>query len=164
MKVTNRSDGNVVYLLPEFNKRRLFAVGETKDIQEKELESLFQAAGGAELIKDYLLVEDEAWINKHWADAPVEYFWKEEEIRNCLLNDSQELFEETIDFAPSGVLDIMKRLSWQLPLSDLNKIHTMLEHPRLGFDVLAAIDIMKKPDGEGYNKPAKKERLRRREA
>lgn len=160
MKVTNRSDGNVVYSLPEFNKRRLFSVGETKEISDKELESLFQAAGGMELIKDYLLVDDKEWVKQHWADVPIEYFWGEEEITNCLLHDSLDLFSETIDYAPDGVLDIMKRISWQLPLSDLNKVNVMREHPRLGFDVQAAVEIMKLPDDKTARAAKKERRLR----
>lgn len=163
MKVTNRSDGNIVYSLPELNIRRLFSVGETKEIPNKELEALFQAAGGMELIKDYLLLEDKNWVKSHWQDVPVEYFWKDEEISNCLLHDSQELFQETLDYAPTGVLDIMKKLSWQLPISDLNKIHAILEHPRLMFDVQAAISIMKSPDANDTKAPIKKERRRREE-
>lgn len=161
MKVTNRSDGNAVYALPEFNKRRLFSVGETKDLPEKELESLFQMAGGLEIIRDYLLIEDKDWVKQHMPDVPIEYFWKEDEITQCLLNDSYELFTESLDYAPAGVLDIIKRLSWQLPLTDLNKIQAMLVHPRLGFDVLAAIQIMKSPEAQPLQD--KKERRRREE-
>lgn len=133
MRVINRSGGAVVYSLPELNNtRRVFNLSEVKDIDEKELEALYQLPGGVELIKDSLFVDDKDWVKRHW-DAPIEYFWDTEDIKNCLLNDPLDLFEETLDYAPAGVLDIMKALAWQIPLADLNKMNLMMT--KLGFDV-----------------------------
>lgn len=145
IKVTNRSDGTVTYHLPELNNtRRVFNIGESKDITEKELNALFQMNGGAELIRHFLMVEDREWVKKTF-DAPIEYFWSKEEIKRCLLEEDKELFSETLDYAPQGVIDIIKLLAWQLPISDLNKIQVIRD--KLGFDVLGAIEIMKKPEG-----------------
>ena len=159
MKVINRSDGNVVYSLPEFNIRRVFTPGESKDVPEQELNALFQSDGGAELIKHELLVQDEDWVKKTMPNAPIEYFWGLEEVKHCLLNESLDLFEETFDYAPQGVIDLIKRMAWQLPITDLNKMKVIQE--KTGFDVLQAIEIMKKPATAQCTQPH--ERLRKRE-
>jgi len=144
MEVINRSDGVVAYVLPELNIRRVFNINEVKDIDEKELNALVQMDGGAILLKRDLLVNDKEWVKCQWPDVPIEYFWKEEDIKKCLLEDPLDLFQETLDYAPDGVLEIMKRLSWQLPLTDLNKIAAL--EKKLKFNVLAAIEIMKTRD------------------
>lgn len=41
MKVYNRSDSNVTYSLPELNTRRVFALGESKELEPKEMEALW---------------------------------------------------------------------------------------------------------------------------
>lgn len=161
IKVLNRSDGTVTYHLPELNNtRRVFNLGESKDISEKELNALFQMNGGAELIRHFLMVEDREWVKKTF-DAPIEYFWGYDEVKKCLLEDDVELFSETLDYAPQGVIDIIKLLSWQLPVKDLNKIHIIME--KLGFDVLGAIEVMKKPSDKP-TKETKQGRRRREEA
>jgi hypothetical protein len=158
IKVTNRSDGNVGYELPEMNIRRVFVPNETKEISEKELNALYQTDGGATLIKEYLFVQNEAWVEKTWA-APIEYSWTPEDIHRCLLEDSLELFSETLDFAPAGIIDLIKKMSWQIPLADLNKISVM--RTKLGFDAQAAAQIM----SSMVRPPAPPtERKRRREA
>lgn len=158
MKVYNRSDSNVTYSLPELQTRRVFALGESKDLDAKELEALWQKDGGMILIKNFLLVDDKEWVAAHW-DAPIEYFWKTEDVKKCVLEDSVALFQETLEYAPEGVIDLIKMFAWQLPLGDLNKIEALRQ--ATGFDTLAAIDVMssKKPRAEA----PKKERLRKRE-
>jgi hypothetical protein len=160
IKVTNRSVGTVVYAIPELNIRRVFNVNESKDIPLKELNACYNMHGGAELIKHDLMVEDRDWV-KNTFDAPVEYFWGYEEIQKCLLEDDTELFSETLDYAPSGVIDIIKLMAWKLPIKDLNKIQVLRD--KLGFDVLAAVQIMA-PPGEAAPAAPKAGRRRREEA
>lgn len=158
-KVTNRSDGTAGYELPELNVRRVFSLNESKDIPEKELKALSQTDGGAELIKHYLMVEDKDWVKENLPNAPIEYFWGINEIKKCMLEDDAELFAETLEYAPRGIVDLIKFLSWKMPLTDLNKVNIIQE--KLGFNVQAAIAIM---SNTSQAKPtAAKERKRRRE-
>lgn len=159
MKVYNRSDSNITYTLPELNTRRVFALGECKELDAKELEALWQMDGGTTIIKDYLMVDDEAWVAEHWEDAPIEYFWKSEDVRKCLVEDDLSLFQETLEYAPAGVIDLIKMLAWQIPITDLNKVEAIRQ--ATGFDVLAAIDVMSA--AKPRSGPQKKERLRKRE-
>ena len=156
VKVYNRSDGNVVYTLPELNIRRVFNPGETKEIEYSELEALFQTDGGHDLIVGYLLVDDKEWVDKHW-DAPIEYFWYPEQVKACVMEDPIDLFEETLDYAPDGVIDLIKMYSWKVPLTDLNKIKLIKD--KLGFDVLAAVEFMKStPAAERRPDPTQRRR------
>lgn len=157
IKVTNRSDGNVTYTLEELRVRRVFNINETKEIDEAEIEALYQTDGGQRLIKDYLLVQDKEWVHKHW-DAPIEYFWGQPEVKKCLLEDDLELFKETLDYAPAGVIDLIKTLAWRLPITDLNKIGAIRE--KTGFDVLLAIESMKNPDANTTAAPQPTRRRR----
>ena len=52
--VKNRSDGMVVYALPELNVRREFMAGESKKITYGELEKLSYLPGGRNLMTNYL--------------------------------------------------------------------------------------------------------------
>ncbi len=158
MKIVNRSDSTVVYSLEELKVRRLFAPNEEKDVPKGEITSLWQTDGGKELIKHELLVDNAAWIEENYPAAPIEYFWREDKVKECLINDSLELFRETLDFAPAGVLEIIKRISWQLPLTDLNKIEAIRE--KLGFDVLMSIGLMRE---KAPQKEKPTQRLRKRE-
>lgn len=159
MKVYNRSDSNVTYNLPELSTRRVFSLGECKDLDAKEMEALWQMDGGTVIIKDYLCVDDQEWVDAHWPDAPLEYFWKDEDVKKCLLEDSLALFQETLEYAPQGVIDLIKMYAWKLPISDLNKIEAI--RLATGFDTLAAIDVMSA--AKARPEPQKKERLRKRE-
>ncbi len=140
MKIINRSDGKVSYQLPEMNNiKRIFEPWEEKEISGEELMALFSLDGGIDLVKQYLLVDDKQWVQEHF-DAPIEYFWKKEEIRKCVFEDDLDLFEETFDYAPDGVIDLIKAIAWKEQLSDLNKIKIIEE--KTGFDVMASIQIM----------------------
>ena len=160
MKVINRSDGTVVYSLPEYHVRRVFNLGESKDIPEEEINALWQDDGGNSLIRNELIVQDEEWVNKNMPNAPIEYFWTVEDVDKCIKEDSLELFEETLEYAPTGVIDLIKSRAWQLPMTDLNKVDAL--EKKTGFNALKAIEVMKKPEGVTVTaKP--KERLRKRE-
>lgn len=139
MKVTNRATHFVGYSLPELKIIRDFSPNETKTISVNEMNALWQSPGGARLIESYLLIDDKDWVNKHF-DPEIEYFWTEEDVKNCLLNDDIDLFRETLEYAPEGVLSIIKDMAWRMPLSDLNKCQAIKEI--LGFDVLKAAEIM----------------------
>lgn len=160
IQVTNRSVGTVGYALPEIRIERVFNPGETKACTVKELDTLWGKHGGAQLIMNELMVQDKEWCEKHW-DVPIEYFWGADEVKKCLLEDSVELFAESLDFAPSGVLELIKHYAWKLPLADLNKIHIIAE--KTGFDVQAAIKIMAAQAPKPAAKTKERKRLRTEE-
>lgn len=159
IKVTNRSDEIVTYTLPEMNIRRVFTPGSYKDLEPAELAALAQTDGGLVLLRDSLLVEDEEWVIKNLGEPPIEYFWTEEDVKRCVFQDPVDLFSETLDYAPEGIKEMIKRISWEAPLSDMNKINLIRE--KLGFDVQAAINIMEKGPAKEVRRGT--DRLRKRD-
>ena len=141
LQVQNRSNDQVVYSIPELRIRRVFTPGEIKPkIDEEELIALSQMDGGLVLLVDNLKIDDKEWVMEHFPDTPIEYFWGADDVKNCVLNDSVELFSETLDYAPKGVVDMIKDLAWRLPMTDMNKIQVLKD--KTGFDTIAAIQVM----------------------
>jgi hypothetical protein len=135
--VKNRSAGMVVYRLPEYNIRREFAPGETKVITYDELEKLSFQQGGRDMMANYLQIQSaEATKDLNISTEP-EYNMSEEDVVKLLLEGSLDSFLDALDFAPTGVIDLIKQLSVSLPLNDIQKRRALKE--KTGFDVNAAL-------------------------
>lgn len=119
--VVNRSNGTVSYRLPEINVYRLFQKNEKKHISEEELRSLNASAGGLTLIREYLFVDDEALRNELLGVVEPEYFYTKDEVTELLNNGSLDQLEDALNFAPDGVLDLIKDLACDLPCNDVAK-------------------------------------------
>ena len=144
--VRNRSAGMVVYSIPEKNIRREFASGETKKISYEELELLTYQAGGRVLMENFLQIQsDEATANLNIHTEP-EYKMTDEEIKELLLTGSMDAFLDCLDFAPVGVIDLIKQLAVSLPLNDMEKREAIKN--KFGFDVTKAIENSKVDEEE----------------
>lgn len=135
--VKNRSSSVVVYKIPETNLRREFAPGETKRIPFGELEKLTFQSGGRELLENFLQIMEEEVTTDLNVKREPEYNMSEAEIRRLLLTDSLDAFLDALDFAPIGVIDLIKTMAVSLPLTDLNKRRALKD--KTGFDVDAAL-------------------------
>lgn len=135
--VKNRSGSHVVYSIPEIGVRRSFAPGEVKKISYEELEKLTYQAGGMEIISRFLQVQDETVLNNFNMKVEPEYHMNERQIANIIVNGSQDEFLDLLDFAPDGVIDLVKRMAISLPMTDYNKIKALKE--KTGLDVEAAL-------------------------
>lgn len=159
--VKNRSASTVVYRIPESNLRREFAPGETKQIPFGELEKLTYQQGGREMLEQFLQIVDEAATSDLNVHREVEYDMSEAQVRDLLLGGSLEAFLDALDFAPIGVIDLIKSMSVTLPLTDLNKRKALKD--KTGFDVdkaLVHIEEEKAEQGEGGIAPVKERRVR----
>ena len=136
--VKNRSAGMVVYRVPEMNVRRTFMPGEVKRIGHAELEALSFRPGGRELMQEYLQIKDAGLLKEMNIHAEPEYYMDKEHVEDLLLNGTLDQFLDALDFAPAGVIDMIKDLSVTLPLGDYNKRQAMLE--KLHFNVDRAIE------------------------
>lgn len=156
--VKNRSSSVVVYRIPESNLRREFAPGETKKIPFGELEKLTYQQGGREMLEQFLQIVDEAVTSDLNVHREVEYNMSESQVRDLLVSGSLDAFLDALDFAPIGVIDLIKTISVQLPLTDLNKRKALKD--KTGFDVDKALIHMeeeRQEEGE-YAKPLSPER------
>lgn len=142
VKVKNRSNGTSAYTLSQYkdrtNLRRSFAPGETLEIDLDELEALTYVPGGRTLLTDYLqILDNDEAIKKLQLKVEPEYSMSKEDIIDLLKNGSMDAFLDCLDFAPSGVIDLIKELSVELPLNDSAKREAIEE--KLGFNVDLAI-------------------------
>ena len=156
--VKNRSSSVVVYRIPESNLRREFAPGETKQIPFSELEKLTYQQGGRTMLEQFLQIIDEAATSDLNVHREVEYDMSENQVRDLLLTGSLDAFLDALDFAPLGVIDLIKTLAVQLPLTDLNKRKALKE--KTGFDVDKALTHIEEEKAEEaeHIQPVKTER------
>ena len=135
--VTNRSASVVVYSIPEDNIKREFQPGETKKIRHTELEKLSYQTGGALLINNYLLIRSDEAIKDLGVPTEPEYFMTEKEVIDLIRTGSMDAWLDCLDFAPHGVIEMIKKLSVTVPLNDYEKRRSLKD--KTGFDVDAAI-------------------------
>lgn len=135
--VKNRSTSVAIYKIPEDNIRREFAPGETKRIAFGELEKLTYQPGGTELLTNFLQILDQEPTTTLNIHREPEYDLSEEQIKDLILNGSIDEFLDALDFAPIGVIDLIKSYSVSLPVADLAKRQAL--KAKLGFDVDSAI-------------------------
>ena len=136
--VKNRSSSVVVYKIPETNLRREFAPGETKRVPFGELEKLTYQPGGRELIANFLQIMENEVTDDLNVHREPEYNMSEEQVRDLILNGSIDAFLDALDFAPLGVIDLIKTMSVQLPITDMAKREAL--KAKTGFDVDKAIE------------------------
>jgi hypothetical protein len=135
--VKNRSAGVVVYNIPELGVRRTFAAGETKRVPYRELVALSYQSGGTVLLRQFLQVTDTKAISELAINPEPEYYMNENQIIELIKTGSLDAFLDCLDFAPVGVIDLIKTFSVTIPLSDYEKRKALKE--KTGFDVDAAL-------------------------
>jgi hypothetical protein len=135
--VKNRSSSVVVYRIPESNLRREFAPGETKRVPFGELEKLTYQEGGRELLENFLQILEEEVTSNLNVNREIEYNMNEQQIAALLQTGSLDAFLDALDFAPIGVIDLIKTMAVQLPLTDMAKRKALKE--KTGFDVDKAL-------------------------
>lgn len=141
--VTNRSTSTVIYKIPDKGLRRVFAPNEVKkNIKFSELEELAYQPGGLALIRNYLLVRDPNAVKELDLHVEPEYNYTKDDIIELMKNGSLDQFLDCLDFAPVGVIDIIKELAVQLPLDDLYKRKALYD--KTGFDVSKVLDNAEK--------------------
>lgn len=135
--VKNRSASIIIYRIPEEGIRREFAPGEVKRIELAELEKLNYQQGGKEIIGHFLQVQSEKVMNDLGIKTEPEYNMSEQQVAELLKSGSLDAFLDCLDFAPVGVIDLVKKYSVMLPLQDYDKRKALKE--KTGFDVDAAL-------------------------
>ena len=135
--VKNRSSSMVYYRIPEANIQREFAPGEIKRITFGELEKLTYQPGGRELLENFLQIVEEEVTTDLGVHRELEYDMSEAQVRDLLLTGSLDAFLDALDFAPIGVIDLIKAMAVQLPLTNLQKRKALKD--KTGFDVDKAL-------------------------
>ena len=142
IQVANRTGGTLGYVIPEMNNlKRFFLDGETKSIEMGELRKLSWTPGGKVLLEQCLVIKNDNAIKELLGSVEPEYNYTEAEVKNLLINGSLDELKDAIDFAPAGVIDLIKKLAVDLKIKDIDKRDAIFE--MTGFDVTKAIEINK---------------------
>ena len=147
MEVKNRSASTVVYkvILDNNTVRREFAPGETKKVTYDELVKLTYQPGGRALMENFLQIKSVEAIEDLNVRTEPEYHMSEQQIVDLLRNGTMDEFLDCLDFAPVGVMDLVKKYAVELPLNDSAKRKAIKD--KTGFDVDKALE-MSTPDAE----------------
>ena len=135
--VKNRGASHVSYRIPEDGIRRSFAPGETKEISYKELEKLTFQPGGMMILTNYLQIIEQEALKAFGIRTEPEYHMSETDVANLIKTGTLDAFLDALDFAPVSVIELIKKLSIDIPLMDMNKRKALKE--KTGFDVDAAL-------------------------
>ena len=137
LNVTNRSAGMVVYNIPEEGIRREFMPGETKKINFEELQKLAYLRGGRTLMENFLQIVNIEATQDLGVHTEPEYYLDEAGVMRLLKEGSLDEFLDCLDFAPIGVIDLIKSMAVSIPLSDYNKRKALKD--KTGFDLDKAL-------------------------
>lgn len=135
--VKNRGASTVVYRIPEEGIRREFRPGQTVPVSSEELEKLTYQPGGITILTQFLQILDPEAIDKFSVKTEPEYYMSEADVAKLISSGSLDEFLDALDFAPIGVIDLIKKLSIDLPLVDIQKRKALKD--KTGFDVEAAL-------------------------
>lgn len=139
--VKNRNNGSIGYTIPDMhNLYRKFYANEKKEVSYEELQKLSYLPGGMYILQNYLVILD----NDEARDAilgqvELEYSYTEDDVKNLLLNGSLDELLDCLDFAPAGVIELVKTLAVELEINDLSKRNAITN--KTGFNINNAIEI-----------------------
>lgn len=149
VKVTNRSRGSVGYRIPDMNNlQRRYEYGETKLVPADEIRKLDWTPGGHVLIKDYLKIEDADLVEELLHEVEPEYNYTEKEVKELLLGNDMDAFMDCLDFAPQGVIDMMKDLAVKMEIPDTRKRDAISKRTNSNIDNMIRLNQMSKEEDE----------------
>ena len=147
VKIQNRDNGSVGYTIPDLNNlHRTYQTNETKSITMDELRKLSYVPGGMEILKNYLVILDDEAREEILSDVEPEYYLTKDGVKTLLLEGTLDALLDCLDFAPSGVIDLVKDVAVEIELNDVKKRDAILN--KTGFNVTNAININKETTEE----------------
>lgn len=139
LKVTNRNNGSTGYTVADLGIHRHFSPNESKDITMDELRKLSYVPGGRYIIENCLIIHNEEAVREILTDVEPEYFYTEAEIKQLLQYGSLDQLLDCLDYAPEGVISLVKNMAVDMKLNDISKRDAIKD--KTGFDVSKAIEI-----------------------
>ena len=139
IKLTNRDNGEVGYTIPDLHLHRSFSSGETKTVTFEEIEKLAWARGGLSLLKNYLIIQDPEAAEEILGKVEPEYYYTKDTVKTLLTEGSLEQLQDTLEFAPKGVIDLVKKEAVDLPVNNVAMRKEILNKTK--FNVDKAVEI-----------------------
>lgn len=137
VNVRYRAAGFGAYKLNDGRVRQFDHNEVKRDIPVRELEELSYSDSGFNFMQHNLLINDQEVCEYLGLTIEPEYFYTEETIKTLLQTGTEDQLLDCIDFAPKGVLSMIRDVAVQIRLNDVNKRQIILE--KLGYNVTAAI-------------------------
>ena len=102
------------------------------------------------LLANFLQILEPEAIAKVGLKPQPEYYMSEQDIVKLMATGSLDEFLDCLDFAPPGVIDLIKKLSVSMPLADYQKKNAL--KAKTGFDCDAALKhVMEEKEDDGEN-------------
>ena len=139
IKIRNRSTGTVIYNVLDLGVRREFTAGEIKEVSFEELQKLSYQPGGMYMLENYLVIENLEAREELLGEVELEYDYTEDKVKEVLLYGSLDSLLDCLDFAPKGVIDIVKKVAVEMEITDTRKRKAI--YNATGFNVDGAIKI-----------------------
>lgn len=153
IKIRNRSTGSVGYTIPDLgNYGRNFMANETKDIPFDEIQKLSYVPGGSYMLQHYLVIENIEARDEILGNVELEYDYTEADVKRLLLSGSLDELLDCLDFAPLGVIEMVKKMAVDLQLNDIKKRKAIQE--KTGFNIDNAIIINEETNEQVEEKTA----------
>lgn len=161
--VKNRTNGHVGYAIPDRRLHRTFAPNESKKISIEELKELSYVPGGEFTLRELLIVGDrDALSALNMEDVEPEYFYTEEDIKKLLTTGSLDQLEDTLNFAPEGVIGLIKDIAVKTELPDTRKRDMISK--KTGFNINNAIMVNQVMNAEDTSKDKEEDKPVRKAA
>lgn len=141
IKIRNRCGGAVNYRIPDLNLFRTFERGEQKELPFDEIQRLAYVPGGEYLLQHSLVIENPEARDEILGHVELEYNYTEKDIENLLNNGSIDALLDCLDFAPNGVINLVKKIAVDTELNDVKKREIIFQ--KTGFNIDNAIKINK---------------------
>ena len=157
--ITNRDNGGVTCVLS--NGRTIsFNKGETRKVAFDDLLELNSSDGGKKLLTEYLIIKDKEALAALEFNTEPEYYYTEKEIRKLLQEGTLDQLEDCLNFAPEGVIDILKDVALEIELPDTRKRKLIAKKTGYNIDNILRVKqvLDAKPEGETDDKNAEKVR------
>jgi hypothetical protein len=155
VRVENRANAIVCYRVPESKVMRRFVPGEAKEIEMGELRQAIQIPGTFRLIESNLIIHNKEAVDELLPNAEPEYFYDKNDVDFLLERGTLDQLKDALDFAPDGVIELIKERAVKNELNDMRKREAILT--ATNFNVTQAIDIVRQAH-EGETVPEVKAR------
>ena len=88
------------------------------NLNKKELRKLSYIPGGEVILREYLVIDNKEALDELLnGGVEPEYFYTEDEIKTLLLTGSLDQLMDCLDFAPGGVIDLVKKYAVELKIN-----------------------------------------------
>lgn len=149
VKVWNRAVGGISYNIPELRiKREWRKTGDLQIVKLEELEAFRYIPGGSKLMNKYMLIKDQDVCEFLEMPTDPEYFYDENDIRVLLKEGTNDQLLDCLEFAPKGVLDLLKKIAVEMKLDSSEKRSIIGEHLNVNIDAMIRNNEASKVEGE----------------